>query len=152
MHERALSQVFPNLSKKYRPWTKKWKERLQKTCALKARHDRSRAQPIRCRISPLTPAKERFGKISNFFRNFVPRFPENKGVRYGVKARGRHWARNVTPHAKKPIVQILTISNVPSDVLEAIDRLAARQDRSRSSFIRRELQRIVADYRANAVK
>jgi metal-responsive CopG/Arc/MetJ family transcriptional regulator len=32
--------------------------------------------------------------------------------------------------------------------LEAIDELAARQDRSRSSFVRRELQRIVAEYQA----
>ncbi len=47
-----------------------------------------------------------------------------------------------------PTVQTLTISNVPSDLLEAIDELAARQDRSRSSFVRRELQRIVAEYQA----
>ena len=47
-----------------------------------------------------------------------------------------------------PTVQTLTISNVPSDILEAIDELAAGQDRSRSSFVRRELQRIVAEYRA----
>ena len=45
-----------------------------------------------------------------------------------------------------PAVQILTISNVPSDILEAIDELAARQDRNRSSFVRHELQRIVAEY------
>jgi metal-responsive CopG/Arc/MetJ family transcriptional regulator len=32
--------------------------------------------------------------------------------------------------------------------LDAVDELAARQDRSRSSFIRRELQRIVAEYHA----
>jgi metal-responsive CopG/Arc/MetJ family transcriptional regulator len=43
---------------------------------------------------------------------------------------------------------MLTISNVSSDLLDAIDELAARQDRSRSSFVRRELQRIVAEYRA----
>src|SRR6266571_6962338 len=49
-----------------------------------------------------------------------------------------------------PTVQTLTISNVPSDILEAIDELAARQDRSRSSFVRRELQRIVAEYQAKA--
>jgi metal-responsive CopG/Arc/MetJ family transcriptional regulator len=61
-----------------------------------------------------------------------------------------HRALTVTPRAKVPAVQILTISNVPSDILKAIDELAARQDRSRSSFIRRELQRIVAEYRANA--
>jgi hypothetical protein len=68
------------------------------------------------------------------------------------KPRAGKWARTVTPHAKKPVVQMLTISNVPSNVLEAIDELAARQDRSRSSFVRRELQRIVAEYRANAAK
>ena len=55
-------------------------------------------------------------------------------------------ARTVTLLAKTPTVQILTISNVPNDILEAIDKLAARQDRSRSSFVRRELQRIVAEY------
>jgi metal-responsive CopG/Arc/MetJ family transcriptional regulator len=47
-------------------------------------------------------------------------------------------------------VQILTISNVPSGILDAIDELAADQDRSRSSFIRRALQRIAAGYRAKA--
>jgi uncharacterized protein YaaN involved in tellurite resistance len=56
--------------------------------------------------------------------------------------------RTVTLLAKTPTVQILTISNVPNDILEAIDELAARQDRSRSSFVRRELQRIVAEYQA----
>ena len=48
----------------------------------------------------------------------------------------------------KPAIQILTISNVPSDLLEAIDELAARQDRSRSSFVRRELERTVAESKA----
>jgi len=48
----------------------------------------------------------------------------------------------------KPAIQILTISNVPSDLLEAIDELAARQDRSRSSFVRRALERIVAESKA----
>ena len=56
--------------------------------------------------------------------------------------------RTGTPPAKTPAVQILTISNVPSDILEAIDELAARQDRSRSSLVRRELQRIVGEYKA----
>jgi hypothetical protein len=56
--------------------------------------------------------------------------------------------RTVTPPRKTPAVQILTISNVPSDILEAIDELAARQDRSRSSFVRRELERVVAEYQA----
>jgi hypothetical protein len=62
---------------------------------------------------------------------------------------GRH-ARTVNSRAKPPAVQILTISNVPSDILEAIDELAATQDRSRSSFVRRELQRIIAEYRTKA--
>jgi hypothetical protein len=62
-----------------------------------------------------------------------------------LKAGVGQWARTVTPLAKTPAVQILTISNVPNDILEAIDELAARQDRSRSSFVRRELQRIVAE-------
>jgi len=63
-------------------------------------------------------------------------------------ARSGQSARTVTPLAKTPTVQILTISNVPRDLLGAIDELAAKQDRSRSSFIRRELQRIVAEYQA----
>jgi len=56
--------------------------------------------------------------------------------------------RTGTRLAKTPAIQILTISNVPSDMLEAIDELAARQDRSRSSFIRRALERIVAESKA----
>jgi Ribbon-helix-helix protein, copG family len=47
---------------------------------------------------------------------------------------------------KDPTVQTVTISNFPADILQAIDELAARQHRSRSSFVRRELQRIVAEY------
>jgi predicted transcriptional regulator len=34
--------------------------------------------------------------------------------------------------------------------LEAIDELAAKEDRTRSSFVRRELERIVAEYQAKA--
>ena len=71
-------------------------------------------------------------------------------VKLNFGARAGQRARAVTPVAKRPTVQILTISNVPSDVLDAIDELAAGQDRSRSSFVRRELQRIVAGYRAKA--
>jgi Ribbon-helix-helix protein, copG family len=67
-------------------------------------------------------------------------------INFGTTARRR--VGTVTQLAKRPTVQILTISNVRSDVLEAIDELAAKQDRSRSSFVRRELQRIVADYKA----
>ena len=69
-------------------------------------------------------------------------------TKINFRARTGQRARTVTPLAKTPAVQILTISNVPSDILEAIDELAARQDRSRSSFVRRELQRIVAEYQA----
>ena len=67
-----------------------------------------------------------------------------------LTARGRRYVRTVNPQAKTPAVQILTISNVPSDILDAIDELAAGQDRSRSSFVRRALQRIVAGYQAEA--
>jgi len=59
-------------------------------------------------------------------------------------------ARYLRTLAETPTVQILTISNVPSDVLDAIDQLAAGQDRSRSSFVRRELRRIVSGYREAA--
>jgi len=69
------------------------------------------------------------------------------------KKRGGKRARTVTPvAAKSPAVEILTISNVPTDLLEAIDELAARQDRSRSSFVRRELQRIVAESQAKETR
>jgi hypothetical protein len=106
--------------------------------------------------------------FSNFFRNFDRPFPENKMMdkiniykqnnpgangrgrrtKINFRARSGQGARAVTPLAKRPAVQILTISNVSSDILEAIDELAARQDRSRSSFVRRELQRSVAEYQA----
>ena len=68
--------------------------------------------------------------------------------RLNPRTKTDRWARAVTPLAKTPTVQMLTISNVPSDILQAIDELAAKQDRSRSSFVRRELERIVAEYRA----
>ena len=71
----------------------------------------------------------------------------NKHKQNNHNARGAK-CRTVIPPAKTPAVQILTISNVRSDILEAIDELAARQDRSRSSFVRRELQRTVAEYQA----
>jgi len=72
-------------------------------------------------------------------------------TKINFRARAGQRARTLTTLAKTPAVQILTISNVPSDILEAIDELAARQDRSRSSFVRRELQRIVAEYQAKEV-
>jgi len=67
-----------------------------------------------------------------------------------LRVRSGRYARTVDPRAKTPAIQILTISNVPSYILDAINELAAGQDRSRSSFVRRELQRIVAGYRAKA--
>ena len=71
-------------------------------------------------------------------------------IKTNLRQRNGRYTRTVNPRAKTPAVQILTISNVPSDVLDAIDELAAGQDRSRSSFVRRELQRVVAGYRAKA--
>jgi hypothetical protein len=110
-------------------------------------------------------------KNLNFFRNLGLSFPEKemrnmdkinkyeqnnhnarnanrreRRVKANLRARNGRYPRTI----KVPPVQILTISNVPSDVLDAIDELAAGQDRSRSSFVRRELQRIVAGYRAQA--
>ena len=83
-------------------------------------------------------------------KNHNARGNDRRGRRAKIKFRARagQRARTVTPLAKTPAVQMLTISNVPSDLLEAIDELAARQDRTRSSFIRHELQRIVAEYQA----
>src|SRR2546426_11356991 len=91
--------------------------------------------------------------------NKINKYTQNNHNARGANRRGRRTqinfraragqrARTVTPLAKTPAVQILTISNVPSDILGAIDELAARQDRSRSSFVRRELQRTVAEYEA----
>jgi hypothetical protein len=76
--------------------------------------------------------------------------PNRRRRRRKTKAGDR--VRTVTQAARRPTVQILTISNVPNDVLEAIDELAARQDRSRSSFVRRELQRIVAESQAKRAR
>ena len=74
-------------------------------------------------------------------------------IKANLKKRGGKQARTVAPvAAKSPAVEILTISNVPSDLLEAIDELAARQDRSRSSFVRRELQRIVGESQAKETR
>ena len=69
-------------------------------------------------------------------------------ARTDFRAGSSQWDRTVTPLAKTSTFQILTISNVSSNLLEAIDELAARQDRSRSSFVRRELERVVVEYRA----
>jgi len=67
-----------------------------------------------------------------------------------LKARNGQYARRVNPRAKTRLIRVLAISNVPSGMLKTIDEIAATQDRSRSSFVRRELQRIVAEYRAKA--
>ena len=71
-------------------------------------------------------------------------------IKANLRARDPRYNRTLNPRAKTSPVQILTISNVPSDVLDAIDELAAEQDRTRSNFIRRELQRLVAAYRPKA--
>jgi hypothetical protein len=85
-------------------------------------------------------------KQNNHNARGVNRRRRQAGVNF--KARAGQLARTVTPLAKTPTVQILSISNVSSDILEAIDEIASRQDRSRSSFVRRELQRVVAEYQA----
>jgi Ribbon-helix-helix protein, copG family len=116
-----------------------------------------------------------FQKFIKLFRNLTPAFPEKemrnmdkmnkyeqnnhnargasrpeRRIKPDLRARSGRYARTVNPRAKTPAVQMLTISNVPGYVLDAIDELAAGQDRSRSSFVRRALQRIVAGYRAEA--
>ena len=86
--------------------------------------------------------------------NHNPRGGNRRGrqTKLNFKTRAGKPARTVTPVAEGPTVQILTISNVSSDLLEAIDVLAARQDRSRSSFVRRELQRMVAESQAKKAR
>jgi hypothetical protein len=70
------------------------------------------------------------------------------GTKRNLRAGGNWRARRDNAPAKTPAVHILTISNVSSDLLDAINELAAGQDRSRSSFVQRELPRIGAGYRA----
>ena len=94
---------------------------------------------------------DKIGKHEQNSHNAAATNRQKRRAKSNLKARGGRYARTVNPPAKRPVVQILTVSNVPSDVLDAIDELAARQDRSRSSFIRRELQRVVAGYQAKAV-
>ena len=92
-------------------------------------------------------------KINKYDQNsHVARGANRRGrpVKADLKPRASRFARTVKARAKAAAVEMLTISNVPSDVLDAIDELAARQDRSRSSFVRRELQRIVAGHWAKA--
>ena len=73
---------------------------------------------------------------------------QGRRAKVNFKTKGGKRARTATPVAKRPTVEILTISNVPSDILEAIDEIAARQDHIRSSFVRCELKRIVAESQA----
>ena len=85
-------------------------------------------------------------KINKYDQNNHNARGANRRPRPNLKARASRFARTVKARAKASAVEMLTISNVPIDVLDAIDELAARQDRSRSSFVRRELQRIVAGH------
>jgi hypothetical protein len=73
-------------------------------------------------------------------------------IKANLRASVSRFARTANPPARSRAVQILSISNVPSGILDAIDELAADQDRSRSSFIRHELQRVIAGYRAQAAQ
>ena len=86
--------------------------------------------------------------------NHDPRGANRRGRRTkaNFKTRAGKRARTVTPVAKRPAVQILTISKFPSDLLDALDEIAANQERSRSSFVRRELQRIVAQSQAKETR
>jgi len=91
---------------------------------------------------------DKINKYKQNDRNARRATRRRRRAKVSFKAGVGQWARTVTPLPKTPAVEILTISNVPSDILDAIDELAAREDRSRSSFIRRELRRIVAEYQA----
>ena len=75
----------------------------------------------------------------------INKYKQNSNNAPGADRRKRRTKLNFRTRAGH---RALTISNVPSDILDAINELAARQDRGRSSFVRRELQRIVAEYRA----
>jgi hypothetical protein len=98
-----------------------------------------------------------------FFETFTPAVPgeemrnmekirdanrRKRRTKPNLRARSGQSARRVNRQAKTPAVQILTIGNVPTDILEAIDELAAGQGRSRSNFVRRELQPTAAGYPA----
>ena len=94
------------------------------------------------------PETEMGSTINKYIKNHHARGDDRRKWRtkFNFKARASRGVRTVSPRAKRPAVRLLTINNVPSDVLEAIDELAARQGRGRSSYVRRELQRIVAGY------
>jgi hypothetical protein len=91
---------------------------------------------------------EDINKHSQYNHNTVGANRRERRTKLNFRGRAGERARTVTRPATTPAVQILTISNVRSDILEAIDELAAREDRSRSSFVRRELKRVVAEYKA----
>ena len=55
----------------------------------------------------------------------------------------------IMPKELKGAVRV-TISKVPSDLVAMLDKLAAKQDRTRSSFVRRQFQRIAAGERTKA--
>jgi hypothetical protein len=106
-------------------------------------------------LRPPFPEKEmrNMGKINKYEQNGHNARVSNRRERRSkanLRARNGRYTRTGKLRPKLPTAQILTISNVPSDVLDAIDELAAGQDRSRSSFVRRELQRVIAGYRAKA--
>lgn len=42
-------------------------------------------------------------------------------------------------------VQTITISGVSEELIEQIDKLAAKEDRTRSSFVRRVLEQAIED-------
>jgi hypothetical protein len=104
-------------------------------------------RPVKREFRPCSERRKRMRGEPN--KKKAPRANSRKRrTKLNFRARAGHRARTVTPPAKTPAVQVLTICNVPSDILETIDELAARQDRSRSSLVRRELERIVAENKA----
>lgn len=46
----------------------------------------------------------------------------------------------------------VTVSGVPETLVEDIDRMAAQEDRSRSAFIRREMEQVVERRKAKEAK
>jgi hypothetical protein len=71
-------------------------------------------------------------------------------ARPNLRIRAGQRVRAVPSREKRPAFRLLTIANVPRNVLEGIDELAGKQGRGRSSFVRHALHRIVADYRVDA--
>jgi len=109
--------------------------RVIKTATMTVVHGNHVAEGVQERLEPRL-----FDKMNKYKQNSNTR---------EANRRKRRWTRRAVISPAR-VVQMLSISNVSSDILDAIDELAARQDRSRSSFIRRELQRIVDGHRAKA--